>query len=161
MIFFNGYTFKAVFIYCGKSCGDWISFYRSICKYGFVWGVFLEVVYVLFCTPFQLAVQLLDLLRKRSHFWFLVYLCKIMISSGVFFHFFKILIFSVVRRVKGQKMAQNDKGFCLSHSSSQEPYLIWLWFLVQMWKKMISPAIFFVFSKFWFFGFLGRGEVKG
>ena len=33
------------------------------------------------------------------------------ISSRVF-HFFKILIFQVVRRVKGQKMAQNDKKLC-------------------------------------------------
>ena len=35
--------------------------------------------------------------------WFLVHLCKMMISPGAFFHFFKILIFWVVRRVKGQK----------------------------------------------------------
>ena len=44
--------------------------------------------------------------------------------SIYFFHFFKILIFLVVRRVKWQKMAQNDKKFCLSHSISQELYLI-------------------------------------
>ena len=34
------------------------------------------------------------------------------------FHFFKILIFRVVRRVKGQKVVQNDKKFCLLHSIS-------------------------------------------
>ena len=39
------------------------------------------------------------------------------------FHFFKILIFLVVRGLKGQKLTQNDKKFCLSHSISQEPYL--------------------------------------
>ena len=30
--------------------------------------------------------------------------------------------------LKGQKMAQNDKKFCLSHSQSQELYIIWLWY---------------------------------
>ena len=44
--------------------------------------------------------------------------------SSNFFHFFKILIFWVVRVVKGKKMAQNDKKFCLSHSISQEPYIL-------------------------------------
>ena len=78
--------------------------------------------------------------------------------SRCFFHFFKILILWVVRWVKGQKMAQNDKKFCLSHSKSQESYLIWLWFFVHMCKMMISSAIFFIFSKFWFFGFLEGGK---
>ena len=43
----------------------------------------------------------------------------------------------------------------LSHSVSQELYLIWLWFLVHMCKILIPPAIFFffIFSKFWFSGF--------
>ena len=43
-------------------------------------------------------------------------------------------------------MYQNDKTFCLSHSVSQEPYIIWLWFLMHMCKIMISPANFFVFQ---------------
>ena len=56
-------------------------------------------------------------------------------------------------RVKGLKMAQNDKRI-LSNSVSQELYFIWLWFLVHMCKMMISPAIFFQFfqnSDFWGF----------
>ena len=44
--------------------------------------------------------------------------------SRSFFLFFKILIFWVVRGVKGQKMAQNEKKLCLSCSISQEPYII-------------------------------------
>ena len=44
--------------------------------------------------------------------------------SRIFFSFFKIFIFQVVRRVKGQKIVQNDKKFCLSNSISQEPYII-------------------------------------
>ena len=40
------------------------------------------------------------------------------------FHFFKILIFWVIREVEGQKMARNVKKFCTSHSVSQELYII-------------------------------------
>ena len=45
-----------------------------------------------------------------------------------------------------QNMVQNGNTN-LSHSVSQELYLIWLWFLVHMCKMMISPAIFFHFFK--------------
>ena len=81
--------------------------------------------------------------------------------SRCFVYFFKILIFLVGRGVKLQEMAQNDKKFCLSHSVSQELYLIWLWFLVHLCKMMIFPAIFFIFLKFWFLGFLGVRRIKG
>ena len=53
---------------------------------------------------------------------------------------------------KEQKMVQNDKTLCLSHSMSQEPYIIWLSFMIHMRKMVISAGIFFIFSKFWFFG---------
>ena len=44
-------------------------------------------------------------------FLFMIHMCKMMISSGLFF---KILIFRVVRRVRRQKMAPNDKKlYCL------------------------------------------------
>ena len=76
-------------------------------------------------------------------FLFIVLMCKMIISPGVFFHYFKILIFWVV---KVQKMTQNDKK--ISHYISQELYLIWLWFLVYMCIMMISPAFFFFFFHF-------------
>ena len=69
------------------------------------------------------------------------------------FYFFKFLIFRVVSWVKGQKIVHNDKKFCLSNSVSQEPCIIWSWFLVHVCKMMISPTVFFIFSKFWFFIF--------
>ena len=79
--------------------------------------------------------------------------------SRYFFYFSKILIFLVVSGggggVKWQKMAQNVKTFCVSHFVSQELYLIWLWVLVHLCKMRISPATFFIFSTFLFFGFLG------
>ena len=71
--------------------------------------------------------------------WFLKHLCKI--SSNVFFSFFQNLIFLVMRRVKGQKMVLWQK-FCPWHSISQEPYI--------MCKMIISPRVFFIFSKFLF-----------
>ena len=75
-----------------------------------------------------------------------------------FFYYFKILIFLVVR---GGKMAKNGPKWqkIQSPSVSQELYL-WLWFLVHLCKMMTSPAIIFIFSKFWLFVFLG-GRVKG
>ena len=36
-------------------------------------------------------------------------MCKMIISPNAFSCFFQVLIFQVVRRVIGQKMAQNDK----------------------------------------------------
>ena len=90
---------------------------------------------------------------------FMVQMCKMIISPGVFFNF-KILIFWVAMGLKGQKMAQNDKKFCLSHSVSQEPYFIWLWFWVHICKMMISPANFFIFQSFNFWGFYGGKGAK-
>ena len=40
--------------------------------------------------------------------------------SMIFFQFFKILIFWVVIGVKGQRMVQNDKTFCLPHFISKD-----------------------------------------
>ena len=71
--------------------------------------------------------------------------------SWHFFHFFKSLIFWVVRRVKGQKTVQNNKKFCPYCSISQEPYIMWLSFMLHMCKMIISPGSFFIILKFWFF----------
>ena len=40
---------------------------------------------------------------------FMVHMCKMIISPGFFFQFFKIVIFWVVWRVERQKIVQNDK----------------------------------------------------
>ena len=64
------------------------------------------------------------------------------------FLFFKILILGVVWRVKGQKMAQNDKKLCPLHFKSQEPYMIWSWFRIHMCKRIMSPGGFYIFSQF-------------
>ena len=68
-----------------------------------------------------------------------------------FFSFFKTLIFWVVRGVKGQKVAQNDKKF-LSPLISQESYNKWLSIVVHKCKMIISPGIFLFFQSFDFLG---------
>ena len=91
-----------------------------------------------------------------------------MISPGgflffflVFFgFFFKIWFSGLVYRVKGWKMAQNEKKFCLSRSISQELYIIWFLFMVRMCKMIISPGIVFIFSKFSFPKLLGGKREK-
>ena len=52
--------------------------------------------------------------------------------------------------VNGQKMVQNEKSICHSHSIFQEPYIVWLSFVVHKCKMRIFPGVFFffTFSKF-------------
>ena len=68
------------------------------------------------------------------------------------------LIFQVISGLKGQKMAQNDKKVCPSHSVSQEPYIIWSWCLVHLCKMIIFPTFFAFFQNcdFWVFWVGGK-----
>ena len=96
------------------------------------------------CTPFS----------------FTVHMCKVITSPLGCFIFFKILIFWVVKVVKVQKMVQNDKNFCLSHSVFQKPYIIWFSFKSHLCKMIIYPRGFSIFTKFWFFGLLNGKRAK-
>ena len=69
---------------------------------------------------------------------FVVHKCKLMISPGFFFQNFDF-------SVKGQKMVQNEKRFCLCNSISQEPYIILSSFVVDKCKIRISPGFCFHF----------------
>ena len=96
---------------------------------------------------------------------FMVEMCKMIISPGVFFSA-KILIFQVVKRLKGQIMDQNDKNFCLLHLIFQEPYIIWydLYLCYTcMYKRIISPGIFCIFfsQNFDFWDYWGGREGGG
>ena len=55
-------------------------------------------------------------------------MCKQIISPGIFFIFFQNLYFrdhwGGGGVLKGQKMTQNDKKFCLPHSVPIEAYMI-------------------------------------
>ena len=66
--------------------------------------------------------------------------------------FFLILIFWAVWGLKEQKVAQNEKKqLDLSRAKSQEQYCIWSWFLVNVFKMMISPGAFFLFFEVFIF----------
>ena len=93
------------------------------------------------CTPY---------LRNHTsydcHLW-----CKcVKLYLQVFFFYFKILIFWVVMGLKGQKMAQNDKKFCLTlYLRNCTSYDCDFWYTCKM---MISSSNFFIFQNFDFFG---------
>ena len=77
----------------------------------------------------------------------------------MFFQLFKILIFWVVREVKGQKMVQiTKKSVCQLHISGTIHYMIVIY---GNWCKMIiSPGIFFIFQNFDFLGCKGGKGAK-
>ena len=74
---------------------------------------------------------------------------KRIISPSIFFFFQYIWFLGSLGWgvVKGQKMAQNEKKKNLSHSVSQETYIIWLWFLVHMCKWWYLQQIYSFFAK--------------
>ena len=95
------------------------------------------------------------LMSVAFHIWvsIIIWLCfllhefKMMTSLDAFLIFSKFWFSGFLggRGCKAQQMVQNKKK--LSQSISQELYLRLLWFLVNMCKMMISPAMFFHFFK--------------
>ena len=73
---------------------------------------------------------------------FLLHKFKMIASPHALFIFVKFWVSGLLGGCNGQKIAQNDKNK-LSPFTSQELYLISLWFSVDTCKLMISPAIFF------------------
>ena len=90
---------------------------------------------------------------------FMVHIYKVVISPGIFLHFFKIFIFGIIIGLKEQKMVQSEKKLFLSQSVSRnrKSYDCDFWYT---WVVLIYPAIFSIFSKFWFFGFFFGKRVK-
>ena len=89
----------------------------------------------------------------------MVNICKIIISSSVFFHFFKILIFWVHSPLKGQKWSIMTKD-----SVCRTPYLrnhtsydCDFWYACVKWWYLQQ---IFSFLKSWFWGFLGGKRAK-
>ena len=110
----------------------------------------------------QMRKILLCSISLESHIkWFsvMVLMCKMIISPWAFSIFSKFWFGGLLGCVKEQKIAQNDKTFCLLCSISQEPYIMWLSFVVHKCKMMISPCVFFQFLKILIFWVLRR--VKG
>ena len=81
------------------------------------------------------------------------------------FVFSKFWFSRLLGDVKGQKMAQNNKKCCLMRFISEESYIIWLSFMVDMCKMIISLGLFSVFESFDFpgccWGGLGIGRRWG
>ena len=99
----------------------------------------------------------------RNHtFMIFIYstLVCITIISWSILHILNILIFWVVRRVKVQKIVQNDKKICLSRFKSHEPHIIWLSFVVHKCKVIISPRVFSIFFKILIFQVVRRVKVQ-
>ena len=96
-------------------------------------------------------------------FLFMVLMCKMIISPECFFHFFKSLIFWVVRggkRAKNNPKWQKKSVCCTWYLKNHKPYIIWLSFVVHKCKIIISPGVFFYFSRFLFFVLLGGSKGK-
>ena len=94
---------------------------------------------------------------------FMVHMCKMIISPGGFYIFAKFWFFGLLGGgwgVKKQKVVRNHKKFCPSRSMSQEPYVMWLSFMVRLCKIIMSPDGVFIFSEFWFSGCIGVQEQK-
>ena len=86
-----------------------------------------------------------------------------MISPVVFFHFFKTLILRVASGVKGQKMSQNDKKFCLSRFISKESSIVWfdlLYTCVKSWYLQVFSSFFIVLIFFTIRGLKGTKMKK-
>ena len=90
----------------------------------------------------------------------MVHMCKMIISPQAVFFFFKILIFWVVRLVKGQKMVQNVKKSvcCTQYLRNHISYDHHLWYTSVKWWYLHACLLFF--SKFWFSKLLGGEMAK-
>ena len=81
--------------------------------------------------------------------------------QGVFFSFFlKFWFFGLLGggghggRSKREKNGPRWQKNSVLHFISQEPYIIWSWFMIHMWKGIIYPV--FVFTFFPNFNFWGQ-----
>ena len=92
--------------------------------------------------------------------WFLVHLCEMISPKGVGY-FLKVLILWVVSGVRRQKISQNEKNFCLSHSLSEESFFIIFSFIVHICKMIKSQGIFFILLIFKILIFRVVRGVKG
>ena len=97
--------------------------------------------------------------QERYIIWlsFMVLMCKMIIFLDVVFFFLKILIFWVVRGVKGQKMAHNEKKFCLvSLCITGTKPQICFWCTCLKWQYL-EQFFFSLFQNWIFLVFKGVG----
>ena len=89
---------------------------------------------------------------------FVMQVCKMIISQGIFFNV-KILIFQVVKGLKGKKWPKMTKlSVCRTfYFRNHISYDLHLWYTC-MYRRIISPGIFFFF---FFFKILIFGIIRG
>ena len=95
------------------------------------------------------CLYLMDHVSYDCHLW---YMCKMIISPGVFSFFQNFDFFGCKRTKNGPKW---QKNLSVTRSISQEPYFIWFPFMVHMCKAIILPSCFSIFFKILIFGLLG------
>ena len=93
---------------------------------------------------------------------FTVHLCKRVVYPA-FFSFFQNFDFpGCWKGKKGKKISPKWQKILFVTLVSQEPYIMWLSFMVHMCKMLISWDVFFIFEKFfWVARRWGGGRVKG
>ena len=168
----NGRNFSPSLFISQEPCIIWLSVIVHLSKMIQSPGFFHFFKVLIFCVynvKVQKTVQndkKFCLSRSRSQeayiIWlsFMVHMCEMLISLGDFFQYFKILIFWVVRGVKGQNGPRWQKILSVAPYISGVIYHdLHLWYTC-MYKRMLSLGIFFIFSKFWFSGSLGGERAK-
>ena len=107
-------------------------------------------------TKNSVVLHISGTIQHDYYLWY-IHLCKMMISPGVFFIFFKILIFWIVKGLKGQKRSKMTKTSVTFNISGTIHHMIVICG-TQVWSDNISKQ-FFHFYKILIFWVVRR--VKG
>ena len=153
----------------------WLSFEVQMYRMIISWGVYLNVKILIFqvvkgykgqkmaqndknfCSLQHLIFQ--ELYIIWSSFMVHMYVSKDNISRHFFIFFFLQNFDFQDNGMEVQKWPKMTKN-SVCHSIFQEPYIIWLRFLVHMYKMMISPENLLIFQNFDFWGVLGGKKGK-
>ena len=88
---------------------------------------------------------------------FVVDKCKMIICPGVFLIFSKFWFPGLLEGSRGK----NGPKPCPLHFISQEPWIIWSWFMVHICERIISSGVFYIFPNCWYSGSIsGEKEQK-
>ena len=137
-------------------------FFQQFFQIFWVRGVGGGVKMVKMAQNYKILSVVFYISRTVHHIWLsiMIHRCKVIISPDICFHFFKKKFFLLVRRIKRQKMAQNYKILSVVFYISRTVHHIWLSIMIHICKMIISPGIFFIFSKILFFCLLGGSKGK-
>ena len=92
---------------------------------------------------------------------FTVHLCKRVVYPASFSFFQNFDFPGCWKGKKGKKISPKWQKILFVTLVSQEPYIMWLSFMVHMCKMLISWDVFFIFEKFFWVARRWGGGVKG